>query len=110
MAGDGCSINATIFSWSLTGLGDCVDLLVTGAPSSGSGVIERIAQDFGFRSGDCVRFNDSWLNDLGGSWLAPPRTNEMTWHRLDHDRLFGSSKLLDCAGESAEPVVLADPR
>jgi len=87
-----------------------VDLLVTGAPSSGSGVIERIAQDFGVRSGDCVRFNDAWLNDLGGSWLAPPRTNEMTWHRLDHDRLVGSSTLMDFAGESAEPVVLADPR
>ncbi len=105
-------------------------LLITGMHRSGTSMLAQWAFRLGTRppggaefpvddanprglyeSKDLVELNDGWLEQLGGSWWAPPRVKQQTWRSVDGVRLSRARESvagLRTAG--GPPWFVKDPR
>ena len=64
-----------------------------------------------YESKDLVELNDGWLEQLGGSWWAPPRVKQQTWRSVDGVRLSRSREAVAGLRTSGGPPwFVKDPR
>jgi hypothetical protein len=106
-----------------------MSVIITGMHRSGTSATARVVDAFGLSSGagtamesapdnprgfferrDVSDFNDGWLQRLGGSWWAPPRTTAYTWQHLGDADISRARAELDLFDTDGAPWYSKDPR
>ncbi len=103
-------------------------LLVVGMHRSGTSAVARVVHALGratggtvmapraenargfFERDDVAALDNRWLNRLGGSWEAPPRTTAADWESLDPGPLRADRNALDVLDPDHPAWFVKDPR